>query len=114
MANVVNDGPTSYGTATIANGQQLSDAVDLQGSRLMAVLLPASLTGTALTFEVSHDGTNFAPLYKTDGDAVSYTVATSRYVLVEYEHFAAFRFVKVKSGSAEGGARSVVLLGLPS
>jgi hypothetical protein len=91
---------------TIANAAQLSSAVENKHGFDMGVVVPAAFTGTALTFEVSADGVTYQPLYGTDGNAVSLTVAQGRsYVLPSsinpWPHF------KVKSGSAEGAARTL-------
>ena len=94
---------------TIANGAQLSGAVDLLGFTLCAVETPATFTGTAITFEVSNDNSTFVPVHKEDGNAYSITVSTSRATIVDILKFRGFRYLKIKSGSAEGGARTVVL-----
>jgi hypothetical protein len=95
----------------IANGQQSSGAGDLTGFTLCGFFTPAALTGTTLTFEVSTavDGT-FVPLKSTtSGTALSYTVAASGYYAVDPKDFYGVQFLKVKSGSAEGAARTVTL-----
>jgi hypothetical protein len=93
----------------IANGAQLSDAVDLLGFTLCAVETPAAFTGTAITFEVSNDNSTFVPVHKEDGNAYSITVAASRATIVDIQKFRGFRYLKIKSGSAEAAARTVVL-----
>lgn len=103
---------TAYGVAaTIANGQQTSGAVDLKNKTLVAVALPAALTGVALTFFAA---TSLAGTYKevTDGAGTAYSVvvAADKCVPVDTAKFLGVRFLKVKSGSAEGGARTLELL----
>lgn len=94
---------------TIANGAQLSSAVDLLGFTLCAVETPGTFTGTAITFEVSSDNSTFVPVHKEDGNAYSITVAASRATIVDISKFRGFRYLKIKSGSAEGAARTVTL-----
>jgi hypothetical protein len=95
--------------ASIASGGTTSDMVNLMNRRLLAIQLPAAFTGTALTFQASYDGITFATLY-IDGADVSLTVAQGKYVAVDPATFAGVEILKVISGSAEGAARSIVLI----
>lgn len=95
--------------ATIANGQQLSLAFENKYGRDTGIVVPAAFTGTALTFEVSADGVTYQPLYGTDGNAVSLTVAQGRsYPLPDA--VLPWPYFKVKSGSAEAAARTLVVV----
>lgn len=96
--------------ATIANGQTVSDAVSLAGHKLVAVVTPAALTGTTLTFQASADGVNFVALHNDDGNAVSITVAASRYTNVPVAEFRAAQWLKVVSNSAEAAERKITLV----
>lgn len=98
--------PDAGFTATIANGQTKSGAVDLGGRTLQGIFTPGALTGTALTFEAAPtaDGT-YVPVRKEDGSAYTLTVAASRYTRVDATLFAGLRFIKVVSGSSEGAER---------
>jgi hypothetical protein len=95
--------------ASIANGQQSSAAIDCNGLTLTGIKFPAVFTGTAVTFETCDtvDGT-YVPVYNSAGP-VSYTVAQGRYYAIDPKDFYGIRFLKIKSGSSEGGARSLVL-----
>lgn len=95
----------------IANSAQSSSAIDLKGFTLVGILLPAAFTGTAITFEVSNaiGGTYVALKSTTSGTALSYTVAQGTYAAIDPKDFYGVRFLKVKSGSAEGGARTLSL-----
>lgn len=100
-----------FRSVVIANGQQSSGAIDCGGMALCGILFPAAFTGTALTFEVSDaiDGT-FVPLKSTtSGSALSYTVAQATYGAIDPKDFQGVRFLKVKSGSSEGAARTLKL-----
>jgi len=107
---------TLYGTAkviaSIASGGTTSQVIGLQGRTLLGIQTPAALTGTALTFEGSHDGETFVPLYDDAGTPaqISLTVTTSRGYSLDPSKFAAWEYIKVVSGSAEGAARQIVLL----
>jgi hypothetical protein len=102
-------------TVTIANGATVSDAADFHSSCFSGIVLPAAFTGTALTFQVSHDGVTYQGLYNPAGNAVSLTVAGaspartysfSADIAFELSHW---RWVKVVSNAAEGADRSVIL-----
>ncbi len=95
----------------IANGQQESAAVALDGFSLCGIIFPAAFTGTAVTFEASSaiDGT-FVPVKSTtSGTALSYTVAQATYAAIDPKDFLGVSFLKIKSGSAEGAARTLLL-----
>lgn len=99
-------------TAVVADGQTTSGEVNLQGSTLCGVFLPSGMEGTSLAFTVSDQpGGTFLAL--TDaGDAVSYTVAASRYVALNPSLFAGVRYLKLVVGS-QTGAVTVVLATRP-
>jgi hypothetical protein len=99
----------------IANGQTSTAAIPTSGLSLVGVQLPAAFTGTTLTFTGSVDGTTYQPVYSTtSGTALSYTVAQGHYVAIDPVAFYGLAYIKLVSGSAEGGARafSVALKGL--
>lgn len=95
--------------ATIANGATSSEAMDLRGLALVGVQFPATFTGTTVTFTMSDSfaGT-YVPVYNSAG-AISYTIAQARYYAIDPKDFHGIRFLKIVSGSAEGGARTVKL-----
>lgn len=98
-----------YLSATIANGQTVSGVVDLKKRSPVGLLLPSALTGTAITFQMSDtlDGTYVA--IHSGGAALSVTVGTSRYVVLDPANFRGVRFLKLVSGSAEGAARTILV-----
>lgn len=88
-------------TATIAAAGTVSTAVFMKNGIAGAIQTPAALVGTALTFQVSLDGTTFIALYATGGTAISYTVAANRVIPLDPAVFGAFQFLKLVSGSTE-------------
>jgi hypothetical protein len=107
--------PVHHHTATIANGAQLSGEVNLRGQAVHGVITPAALTGVALTFEASDTaGGTFVPVHKADGTAYSVTVAASRFTVVDPTVLRGINYLKVKSGSVEGGARTLKLAARPN
>lgn len=101
-------GSLVFNSAVIANGQQESGAISTAGLSLCGILMPATFTGTALTFEAcaTASGT-FLPVYNAAG-ALSYTVAASRFIAIDPKDFQGIQFLKIKSGSSEGGVRTLV------
>lgn len=96
---------------TIGDGEQNSAVIELDGSSLVGVLFPASLTSTAMTFLVSSaaDGTFVDLKSTTSGSALSYTVASSQYNAIDPAPFAGVQFLKIRLGSAESGAKELLL-----
>lgn len=95
-------------TATIAESGTKTGAIDNRASALCGVILPATFTGTTLTFEVcaTEDGT-FRALHDDDG-AISRTVAQGlAYALPD--ELATFPWFKIVSGSTEGSERSLTV-----
>lgn len=98
--------------ATIANGASLSAAIELGvvGAALVGIEMPAAWTAANLTFQASVDGTNFNNLYDKDGNEVTVTASTSRYIGLIPSLFAGFRAMKIRSGTSgaavnQGGDR---------
>lgn len=108
-------GQLHYGTVTIANGATTSGAIETKAGNDMAlvgIITPAALTGVAFTFTACHTDSagTFNTVYNTAGTAYSVTVGTSRFIAIDPVDFAGVSFLKVVSGSAEGAARSIVLV----
>jgi hypothetical protein len=101
-------------TVTVASGQQTSNAFNVGAGVVSGLLLPSSLTSTAITFTAadSQDGT-YKAVYDSDGNQVSFTVAASRAVGAagsEIDALAPFEWFKLVCGSAEGGDRTIQVI----
>lgn len=107
---------------TIANGQTTSDAFEAASCAAFGLQLPGTFTGTAITFQVSADkGTTYQTLYEYDSttDDGSATRATTRAVVQGRSYdlpaeLASWTHFKIVSGSAEGAARTLVVVGKKS
>lgn len=86
--------------ATIASGQSLSAALDLQQYSLVGLLLPSAWTAAAVTFQGSIDGSNFFDLYDSGAEINLGAAAASRYLLLSPSAFAGLRYLKVRSGTS--------------
>lgn len=97
-------------TTTIAASATVSATIDMRGMRLAGLIIPASMTSTALTFNVSNDGSTFVPLKDTTNAAISITIDSSAaaYPLVPMD-FIGWRYLQVVAGSAEASDRTISL-----
>lgn len=85
-----------------------SSVVDLERKTMLALLMPQSWTGTAVTFECSDEAAGtFTTLYK-EGANVSVAVAADKQVVLAPADFVGVRFVKLVSGSSETGTIKVI------
>ena len=96
-------------TAVIAISGTVSAAVDLVGTGLVAIQLP-TMTGTAISFQGSADGTTYTAIHDGAGAAVSITTATDTCTVVPESITRGFRFIKLVSGSTEAAERTIKLI----
>ena len=99
-------------TATIANGASLSDALTLNGGKVVVIEMPAAWTAAVLTFQSSMDGTNYFNVYHDDGTEVYIIVDITRRVHVDIEALSQQKYIKLRSGTsstvvAQGAARTI-------
>ncbi len=108
-------GYPAHSPATIANGQTVGVAVDLRGQRIIGIKTPAALTGVTLAFQCAEasDGTFVAASHLSTLAAtatVITSVAANQYITLPFDKAPANCFVKLVSGSAEGAARTFILV----
>lgn len=103
-------GNLTYNEVTIASGQTVSGAIDLQGLVLVQIIMPAAFTGTAITFQSSINDVTYQALYNSSNSQMSITVAASRNYNIAPVDFAGCRYLKLVSGSAEGAGRTIGLV----
>jgi hypothetical protein len=84
---------------TISSGTT-STAFPLQGTIPLAIVTPAGLASTSITFQCSLDGSSFYDLYN-GSSAYSLTVAASRYISLNPDVFEGVRYVRIVTGSSE-------------
>lgn len=95
--------------AVISAAGTKSAAIQLGGMALVGLILPATFTGTTLTFEVcSTLAGTYTPLYDSANALVSMTVAQGRAYAVAPANFQGIQFLKIVSGSTEGSARTII------
>jgi len=99
-------------TIDISANTTQSNAVNTDGMLLTGIVFPAAMTGTAVTFDFSVDGTNFHDVVETDGTEVTYTVTAGDVVRVDPSGwaFASSGFLRIVSGTAEAADRNIQLI----
>lgn len=88
---------TSDLDATIVVAATKSNAIDLSGTYLVGLIIPANFDGTQLQFEGSRDGTTFVPLYNSGGtrQTITVTAATLTGISIAPTDFSMWRFLKL-------------------
>lgn len=106
--------------AAIASGGSLSEAIDLAGCSMTAIIVPNGWTAANLTFQVSADDQTFYNLYTSTGAEYSVTVpvTTGCAITLNPLDFECFRFLKVRSGTAgvpvnQGAAQNLTIIAKP-
>ena len=102
----------SVQTATIANNESLSDAIDLADSSLVGIIMPAAWTAAGLHIAGSVDGISYYPLFDTAGNELGITTAVAAY-MYSFDPGLAVppKYIKLRSGTAgtpvnQGAART--------
>jgi hypothetical protein len=100
--------------AAFANTETTSSVVPLGTRRVVGFYIPSGFDGVALTFTASTtvDGT-FLAVHEDAGNALSITVAASRYVTItatKASCFASLPFIKIVSGTAQSPAMSITVV----
>ncbi len=91
--------------ATIGNGSNSSDAIDLGVFRAVGIVTPSAITGTILSFTVSFDGVNFVPLHDASGAIISTNITASRHIALNPSNFYGVRYLRLISNSNEAASR---------
>jgi hypothetical protein len=88
-------------TATIADGESLSDAIDLGGMIPVGVDAPAAnWTTAALSFQGSLDGTRWQDAHDDSGEYTTGDIAAGGGCSLNKDVFRRWRHIKIRSGTA--------------
>ena len=98
-----------YTNVTILNGGTTSTTYETRGANRGSFQMPATMTGTATTINVSNDGVNFTacpvltgletnPITTTGNGSYSFPVKTFN-----------FRYLQLVSGGAEAAQRTITI-----
>lgn len=96
-------------SATIAASGTSTGSIALRGFVPVGIYLPATFTGTALTFTAcdTAGGTYLVVKSTTSGTSLSYTVAQNTYIALDPKDFSGIAYLKIVSGSTEGSSRAL-------
>lgn len=101
-------------STTIASSATTSGEIDLSGTTLCGIYIPAAFTGTSISFQAaSESGGTFVAVKDGAGNSVSKTVAASQFIKIDPTDFVGVRFLKIVSGSTEAAERTLVLAARP-
>ncbi len=85
----------------ILNGASLSGALLLGDKTLCGFTLPASWTGTTVTFQTSYDGgTTWAEYWDSKAGSGTITVAAGQYVVLDPNMWRGVNAIKMRSGTS--------------
>ncbi len=102
-------------SATIGADSALSDAVDVRGTTLVGLVMPADWTSADVTLQASVDGVSYADVYEASGVEVRLLADANRFIRLEPAAFAGMRYVKLRSGVSgapvnQASARSLMFV----
>lgn len=101
---------------TIANGESLSESIDITGiKKPRRVIMPSAWTAANLTFQGSYDDSTFNDVYDYNGTELNVTAAASRTIELPFTTLDGIRYLKVRSGTAgvavnQGAERTLYLV----
>jgi hypothetical protein len=108
FTNAVPVGQVVYPSVVIPSPSPTSAAMPTNGMSLVGCMMPATVTSTAMTFQVATSLTGtYEPLYNSSGQ-VSYTIASGHYVAINPADWSGVQFYKIVFGSSEAAARTLV------
>lgn len=105
---IVAQGSLIQSTQTIAASLQTSSVITTDGLSLCGIQLPATFSGTSLTFlaATQFDGP-FQPIYNSTGQ-VTYTVVQGEYIAINPQDFYGVFYLQIKSNASEGADRTLI------
>lgn len=92
----------TYGNIKIPNGGSVSQSLELSGTCITGVIMPAAWTTAALTIEVSADASTWIGLvYNSDGtqcNSVAAPAVSSAYAF-DLAGMIPYQFIRIRSGT---------------
>ena len=101
-----------YRTITIDASETTSSVADMEDYTIVGIEMPATLTGTQITFNGGGKSDALVAI-KNANDAVVFVAATggARRVALLYDNFLSVRYVNVTSNDTEAATRTFTLIG---
>lgn len=96
-------------TATIASSATDSAEIPLGGFTLAGIVLPATFTGTSISFKMATVSGGTYVQVKNASGLVSYPITQGTYCAIDPADFHGVAFLKVVSNATEGASRTLTL-----
>jgi hypothetical protein len=98
----------------VPSGEQSpAEAVFVANLFPSALIMPATITGTAMAFDVGASVSSLLPLYKDDGTEYQITVGASRVVKLDPLALSGFPFIRPRFVSIQAAARTLYMVSQP-
>jgi hypothetical protein len=96
-------------TVTISSSGTVSTSIQLQSNRIpVALVMPAAMSGTALTFQASADDQNYYALYnETAAYSIGINPLTSKYIALNTQVMEGVKYLKIVSSASETATRTI-------
>lgn len=95
---------------TIAASGTTTSSFNLQGRVLVGISMPAAISGTAFTFESSHDGVNFQGLHDKDNSAIGLAYTAAKNYTLSPDLFAGVQHLRLVSNNAQAAAKLITVI----
>jgi hypothetical protein len=97
---------------TIVDGDDTSEAIDLRGTSIVAILTDSAWDGSTLTFLAASSltGTYKQVVDSSTGSVVTVTIAANKYGLTLPADLAGMQYCKVVSSATQSGANTIITL----
>jgi hypothetical protein len=109
MPEAVLQRATTLRTATIAEGAEVSDAQAYQSNVGGSLQLPAAISGTELSYEVSLDGSTWGALRNAAGATIASVSVSGDDIVRLPAELAGFPQFRIKLNLAQAAARTILL-----
>lgn len=91
--------PLSFPTATIPDGESISDAVSIGDGLLVGLIVPSGWTDASITLQASPDDSDYFDVHDKAGTEVSFTVDEAQFIAID-PPMRGLGFVKLRSGAS--------------
>jgi hypothetical protein len=99
---------TSLSTV-IPSGDHLSGAIDTLGLTLIAIKIPAAMTGANFTFKACESlAGDYETIYYGNGNPITVNIVADTFLVLDPKDFQGFRYLKIRSDAAEAADRTLI------
>lgn len=95
-------------TATIEVGETVSEAIDLHGTFLCGLEIPANFDGSEITFQTSRDGSTYRRARNTSNDIITVTVTPGENTSIAPTDFSMWRYIKLVTTTPQATTDTVI------